>query len=69
MDLLGALVKLNLPVGCALRGAVRSGGLRRPEHGAALDCRVAGLLDGAQPGGDPRLASGDGPAVAPAVGA
>src|SRR5204863_4600951 len=67
MDPLGALVKLDLPVGRMLTGAVRSGGLRRPEHGAALDCRGAGLLDGAQPGGDPRLAGGDGLPVASAV--
>ena len=68
MDRPGALVKLNLPVGCLLRRAGRSGGLRRPGHGAALDCRVAGVLDGAQPSGDPGLTGGDGLAVAPAVG-
>jgi hypothetical protein len=30
--------------------------------------RLVGVLDGAQPGGDPGLAGGDGLAVAPAVG-
>src|SRR6185437_9159844 len=63
-----ALVKLNLPVGRMLSRAGRSAGLRRPEHGAALECRVAGVLDGAQPGGDPGLPGSDRLPVAPAVG-
>ena len=69
MDWRDVLVKLDLPVGRMFRRAGRSDGLRRPEHGAALDCRVAGVLDGAQAGGDPGLAGGDGLAVAAAVGA
>src|SRR6266487_1673365 len=68
MDWPGALVKLDLPVGRVLSRAGRSDGLRRPGHGAALDSRVAGVLDGAQPGGDAGFAGGDGLAVAPAVG-
>src|SRR5689334_2988969 len=68
MDRLGALVKLDLPVGRMLRRAERSDGPRRPEPGAAFDYRVTGVLDGAQPGGDPGFAGGDGLAVAPAVG-
>ena len=43
-----------------------SGGLRR--H-VALDGHAVGVLDGAQPSGDPGFAGGDGLAVAPAVGA
>ena len=69
MDWLRALIKLDLPVSCLLNRARRSDGLRRPEHGAALDCRVIGVLDGAQPGGDPGLTGGDGLAVAPTIGA
>jgi hypothetical protein len=46
-----------------------SGGLGRRERFVALDCCPVGLLDGAEPGGDPRLAGGDGLAVASAVGA
>jgi hypothetical protein len=47
----------------------RSAGPRRPISGVALDGRPVGLLDGAQPGGDPCLSGSNGPAVALAVGA
>ena len=69
MDWLRALIKLDLPVGRLLNRAGRSDGLRRPEHGAALDGRVIGVLDGAQPSGNPGLTGGDGLAVAPTIGA
>ena len=52
-----------------VRRVERSGGLRRPVRGVALDGRAVGVLDGAQPIRDPGLAGGDGLAVAPAVGA
>ena len=52
-----------------LSGTAGSGGLRRPERDVALGRGPVGLLDGAQPGGDPGLAGGDGLAVASAVGA
>ena len=45
------------------------GWARRRIRGVAVDGGAVGLLDGAQPGGDPGLAGGDGLAVAPAVGA
>jgi hypothetical protein len=41
----------------------------RPEGGVAFVCRPVGTFDGAQSGGDPRLAGGDGLAVAAAEGA
>ena len=40
----------------------------RAEHDVALDRHAVGLLDGPQPGGYPRLTSGNGLAVASAVG-
>ena len=46
-----------------------SGGLGRPEHDVPLDRHAVGLLDGAETGGYPGLAGGDGLAVASAVGA
>ena len=52
-----------------LRRTACSGGLGRPEHGVAVDGHAVGVLDGAEPGGDPGLAGGDGLAVAAAVGA
>ena len=52
-----------------LRRTACSGGLGRPERGVALGRGPVGLLDGAEPGGDPGLAGGDGLAVAAAVGA
>jgi hypothetical protein len=47
----------------------RCGGLRRPVRYVALDGRPVCLLDGPQPGGDPRLAGCDRLAVTPPVGA
>ena len=44
-------------------------GLGRPELGVAVDGRAVGLFDGAEAGGYPGLAGGDGLAVAAAVGA
>jgi len=41
----------------------------RRERGTMSCYRVVGVLDGAQPGGDPGLAGGDGLAVAPTIGA
>ena len=49
--------------------AAESRGLRRRVGAVALDGRAVGVLDGAQPGGDPGFAGGDGLAVASAVGA
>ena len=69
MDWLGALLQLDLPVGRMLRRAACSGGLRRPEHGVAFDGHAVGLFDGAEAGGYPGFAGGDGLAVAAAVGA
>src|SRR6516225_1371470 len=69
MDSLGALSRLDVPVGRTLHSAMCSGELGRRERFVALDRRPVGVLDGPQPGGDPRLAGGDGLAVAPAVGA
>ena len=43
--------------------------LGRPEHGVALDGYPVGVLDGAEAGGYPGFAGGDGLAVAAAVGA
>ena len=51
-----------------LRRTACSGGLGRPEHGVALDGHAVGVLDGAQAGGYPGFAGGDGLAVAAAVG-
>ena len=52
-----------------LRRTACSGGLGRPEHGVAFDGHAVGVLDGAQAGGYPGFAGGDGLAVAAAVGA
>jgi hypothetical protein len=45
------------------------GGLRWRVRGVAVGRGAVGLLDGAEPGGDPGFAGGDGLAVAAAVGA
>ena len=66
---LGALLQLDLPVGRMLRRTARSGGLGRPERGVAFDGHAVGVFDGAEAGGYPGFAGGDGLAVAPAVGA
>ena len=52
-----------------VRRTGRSGGLGRRVEGLALDGHPVGVLDGAQPGGYPGFAGGDGLAVASAVGA
>ena len=52
-----------------LRRAERSGGLGRPECDIAFDGHPIRPLDGAEAGGYPGLAGGDGLAVAAAVGA
>lgn len=57
------------PSGLKLRRTECPGGLLRLDLCAALDGGAVGLLDGAQPGGDPGLAGSDGLAVALAVGA
>ena len=62
-------LQLDLRAGLKLRRTECPGGLLRPGRGVALDGGAVGLLDGAQPGGDPGLAGGDGLAVAAAVGA
>jgi hypothetical protein len=51
------------------RRTKRGGGLGRREHAVALHGHPIGLLNDAQPGGDPGLAGGDGLAVAAALGA
>ena len=61
--------RLDLPVGCMLRRAARSGGLWRADYVVAVDGRSVGTLDGAQAGGYAGFAGGDGLAVASAVGA
>ena len=66
---LSAQFQLDLPVSRMLRRAACSGGLRRPERGVAFDGHAVGVLDGAEAGGYPGLAGGDGLAVASAVGA
>ena len=48
-------------------GRAESPWLGRRIGGVALDGRAVGVLNGAEPGGDPGLAGGDGLAVAPAV--
>jgi hypothetical protein len=76
---------LGLPIGSARRGDRTTGvtfklqarlggrcarsGLGQSERGVVAGHRLVGVLDGAQPGGDPGLAGGDGLAVAPAAGA
>ena len=62
------LFQLDLPVGRTLRRTACSGGLRRPERDVAFDGHAVGVLDGAQAGGYPGFAGGDGLAVAAAVG-
>ena len=52
-----------------LRRAACSSSRRRAEQRVAVDRHPVGVLDGAQPGGYPRFAGGDGLAVAAAVGA
>jgi|SRR5271165_1898359 len=63
------LLQLDLPVDRMLRRTACSCGLRRPEHGVALDGHAVGAFDGAQAGGYASFAGGDGLAVAAAVGA
>src|SRR5579863_8423807 len=62
-------LEADLPVGLELRRARCPGGFPRSVRGAALGGGSVGLFDGAETGGDPGLASGDGVAVAAAVGA
>jgi hypothetical protein len=64
-----ALLELDLPVSRMPRRTTCSIGLGRPGHGTALDGDAVGLFDGAQAGGYPGFAGGDGLAVASAVGA
>lgn len=59
----------DLPIGRVLIRAVYYSGLTQAECGGGLDGYAIGLFDGAQAGGYPRLAGGDGLAVAPAAGA
>src|SRR6516225_8899592 len=60
MDSLGALSRLDLSVSRTLHSAMCSGELGRRERFVALNRCPVGVLDGPQPGGDPRLAGGDG---------
>jgi hypothetical protein len=53
------MVKLNLLVGCTLRKPKFRLGLGRRENDVALDRYPVGVLDGAKPGGDSGLTSGD----------
>jgi predicted transposase YbfD/YdcC len=66
---LGALLQLDLRVGCMLRSMARPDGLAQPGYSVAFDGHTVGLFDGAEAGGYPGLAGGDGLAVASAVGA
>ena len=66
--LAGTLLQLNLLVGHMLRRTERSGRLRHREYGVVFDSCAVGVLDGAQAGGYPGFAGGDGLAVAAAVG-
>src|ERR1035441_3565470 len=68
MDRLGTLFQLHLPVRRMLPRPACFG-LRWRGYGVAFDRDPVGVLDGAQAGGHPGLAGGDGLAVAPAVGA
>ena len=52
-----------------LEGAAHCTWFRRAEYGVAVDGHAVGVLDGAETGGYPGLAGGDGLAVAAAVGA
>jgi hypothetical protein len=65
----GALLQLDFPVNRMISRPACCGVLRWPVHGVALDRYTVGVLDGAEPGGDPGFAGGDGLAVAAAVGA
>src|ERR1700761_448221 len=61
------LFQLNLSVDDRFGGAPMSAELRRTEYGVAIHGHAVGLLDRPQARGDPRLAGGDGVAVATAV--
>ena len=60
-------LQAGLPAGLELSRTQCPGGLRRRVRGVAAGRGAAGLLDGAQPGGDPGLAGSDGLAVAAAI--
>ena len=64
-----ALPRLDFPFSHMVKRTMCSGWLGRYECFVALDRRPVRLLDGPEPGGDPRFAGGDGLAVAAAVGA
>ena len=64
-----SLSQLDLSVGRRLRRTTCPRGLGRPEHSVAFDGHAVGVLDGAEAGGYPGFAGGDGLAVAAAVGA
>jgi hypothetical protein len=53
-------LQLDLRAGLKLRRTECPGGLLRLGLCAALDGGAVGVLDGAEPGGDPGLAGGDG---------
>ena len=62
-----ALLELDLLVDRMPSGAGCPGGFGGCERGVVSGYRLVGVLGGAQPGGDPGLAGGDGLAVAPTV--
>ena len=65
----GALLEFDLPVGRMLRRTKSRNGLGWYKHDVALYGHPIGVFDGAQAGGYPGFARGDGLAVALAVGA
>ena len=65
----GALLELDLFVGRMPGRTECSGGFGWGDRGVVSGHSLVGVLDGAQPGGHPGFAGGDGLAVAPAVGA
>ena len=70
MDWAWSHSEFDLPIGCTFGRTPRcSGGLRRAKDGVAFDGHAVGVLRGAQAGGYPGFAGGDGLAVAAAIGA
>src|SRR6266852_5656612 len=65
----GGDVRLTLDEGITWRNSACSGGFGRRKRDVTFDGHAVGPLDGAQPGGYPGSAGGDGLAVAAAVGA
>jgi hypothetical protein len=65
----GSLVRFHFPVGEVVSDAERPGVLGGSKRFVVVECGAVGVLDGAQPGGEPGFAGGDGLAVGAAIGA